>query len=201
MHMNIKNKLTAIAVALFAGFAGATTLTWNGGASGNWGDEEANWLDESNNAVAWTDGADAAFTSACDITLAKDVTVASLSIKGGDFNLYGQNVLAFSGDAKVSLGGVTANIACPVYANGTLTTERLNTQTTVAGLTDVYLSTNEWRKIAEKMDLTKIQNLSFVDHCDGWITKKNYSNGDWGGGKPQLPFRRMARLPITVRVS
>jgi hypothetical protein len=184
MHMNIKNKLTAIAVALFAGFAGATTLTWNGGASGNWGDEEANWLDESNNAVAWTDGADAAFTSACDITLAKDVTVASLSIKGGDFNLYGQDVLAFSGDAKVSLGGVTANIACPVYANGTLTTERLNTQTTLtdASLSGNYVSSNDWTKIyGNEVEFSKVQGLSFTDRCLGWISAYNSGAGEWKG--------------------
>ena len=182
--MNSKTILMALASAVCAEFAGAATLTWNGGATGTWDDTTANWLDESNNAVAWTDGADAAFTNACDIMLAKDVTVASLSIKGGDFTLSGENVLAFSGNATVSLGGVTANIACPVYANGTLTTARLNTQTTLTdtSLSGNYVSSNDWTKIyGNEVDFSKVQGISFTDRCLGWISAYNSGAGEWKG--------------------
>ena len=71
--------------------AGAETLTWNGKDGDTWGGAAQNWMDESGQACAWKDGAEAVFAgSACRVRATKGVKAACVRFRANGACLEGE---------------------------------------------------------------------------------------------------------------
>ena len=153
-------KLTYIAIAAVAPtlLLSGGTLTWNGGET--WDSQTASWVDETGEPSVWTDGSVASFPDGGTIALAADVRVSSLLVGGQSFTLSGEGVLRVEEGGAIVSSTPDATIACPVQTAGALSVQSGNEL--ISGIEGVYLSTNEWRKVAEGVSLDTLKNLSIL---------------------------------------
>ena len=96
----------------------ATVLTWNGGSSGSWVNQEKTWLDGSNTPCARIDGARRSFLGTGTVSVDDDINAASIQFAGGPFTIGGASTITLVGEGgnitveKTVLIGVDATISC-----------------------------------------------------------------------------------------
>lgn len=170
-------KATYIAIAAVAPalLLSGGTLTWNGGET--WDSLTASWVDETGEPSVWTDGSVASFPDGGTIALAADVNVSSLLVGGRSFTLSGEGVLRVEEGGAIVVSTPDATIACPVQTAGALSVQ--SGSELISGIEGVYLSTNEWRKVAEGVSLDTLKNLSMTDHSKGWNAEGYWNWGIW----------------------
>ena len=170
-------KATYIAIAAVAPalLLSGGTLTWNGGET--WDSLTASWVDETGEPSVWTDGSVASFPDGGTIALAADVNVSSLLVGGRSFTLSGEGVLRVEEGGAIVVSTPDATIACPVQTAGALSVQ--SGSELISGIEGVYLSTNEWRKVAEGVSLDTLKNLSMTDHSKGWNAEGSWNLGNW----------------------
>lgn len=115
-------KRTLALLLLLAGLAvetRAATLTWIGGVSSCWNTQDANWLDEGGNAVAYQDGDAVVFNGAAAGVITLEGTLAP-----GSVTVNSANDLTFTGD-----GWLTGGMALAKTGSGVLTIATANDYT------------------------------------------------------------------------
>ena len=89
----------------FASLADGLVLTWNGARGAAWDDSStANWLDNGNNAVAWTDGATAVFPAGAFVEIKGTVKPTSIMFSGDGATLAGSGRILLSNSVSGNVG-------------------------------------------------------------------------------------------------
>ncbi len=129
-HLALQAACVAFALQLLIGAAvQAATLTWNGGATGDWDTFTENWWDDdAGTPTTWTNDADVAeFAGDYTVTLTEAITADGIIIVNGsdEVTIQGEHTLTLSGDAGTDLAatvgtgqGQTIHIASDVIVQG-----------------------------------------------------------------------------------
>ena len=113
-------KLIAVCVVAVAVLdVSADTLVWNGAPGAKWND--ANWLSEGNDPVAWHDGADALFPSGSFVEVLDSVRPASITFAGNGTTLVGSGRIVLPGDLIALNAGTTNSIVVKLVGDATFT--------------------------------------------------------------------------------
>ncbi|MBQ7189711.1 MAG: hypothetical protein IJR99_09885 [Kiritimatiellae bacterium] len=101
--------------------ASADVLTWNGARGAVWDASAANWLDAGNNAVSWSDGADAVFPGDMFVEVKGTVKPASISFSGNGATLVGSGRILLSGAVTAATAGTTNSIVAALVGDDSFT--------------------------------------------------------------------------------